>query len=324
MDTSERTLLAKTVRDVLTGVAEPGNGSALIDAALADLGWRDMLDAEPDAAIEIVFEALGGVNASASVLDDVMARALGAEPHDRLAVLLPPFATWTAPGRLDGAAADTTGVCTDRVTTADELLVACAAGTDIRVVAVAAAEVEANAVGGIDPQGGLHTVRVRAQGTVRSTLDAQAWETAMAFGRRALAHQIAGATRAMLELARAHALERAQFDRPVARFQAVRHRLAEALVAIEALDATLGAAADVPTPETAALAKAVAGRSARTVAAHSQQVLAGIGFTTDHPFHRYLKRTMVLDGLLGRADDIVVDLGHRLLRSRSVPTLVEL
>ena len=79
----------------------------------------------------------------------------------------------------------------------------------------------------------------------------------------------------MLDLARAHALERVQFGRPIARFQAVRHRLADALVAVEALDAALGAAWDEPNPMTAALAKAIAGRTARTVATHCQQVLAG-------------------------------------------------
>ena len=98
-----------------------------------------------------------------------------------------------------------------------------------------------------------------------------------------------------------------QFGRPIASFQAVRHRLAEALVAVEALDATLDAAGDEPNAVTAALAKATAGRTARTVAAHCQQVLAGIGFTTDHPFHRFLKRTMLLEGLFGSADEIAVD-----------------
>ena len=38
-------------------------------------------------------------------------------------------------------------------------------------------------------------------------------------------------------LAREHAVDRVQFDRPIAGFQAVRHRLAESLVAIEAADA---------------------------------------------------------------------------------------
>jgi alkylation response protein AidB-like acyl-CoA dehydrogenase len=95
-------------------------------------------------------------------------------------------------------------------------------------------------------------------------------------------------------------------------------------VAVEALEATLDAAGDEPNAVTAALAKATAGRTARAVAAHCQQVLAGIGFTTDHPFHRFLKRTMVLDGLFGSADDIVLDVGRQLLARRRVPTLVEL
>jgi alkylation response protein AidB-like acyl-CoA dehydrogenase len=128
----------------------------------------------------------------------------------------------------------------------------------------------------------------------------------------------------MLDLACEHALGRVQFGRPVASFQAVRHRLAEALVAVEALDATLRAAADQPSVPTAALAKATAGHTLRTVAAHCQQVLAGIGFTTDHAFHRFLKRTMVLNGLFGSADGIAIDLGWQLLATRSVPTLIDL
>jgi alkylation response protein AidB-like acyl-CoA dehydrogenase len=150
------------------------------------------------------------------------------------------------------------------------------------------------------------------------------WEDAVALGRRAVAHQLAGNARTMLDLARAHAVERVQFGRPIARFQAVRHRLADALVAVEALEATLAAAADVPGPVTAALAKAAAGRAARTVAAHCQQVLAGIGFTTDHPFHRYLRRSTVLEGLFGTADDIALDVGRQLITARRVPALVEL
>jgi alkylation response protein AidB-like acyl-CoA dehydrogenase len=130
----------------------------------------------------------------------------------------------------------------------------------------------------------------------------------------------------MLDLARGHALERMQFGRPIARFQAVRHRLADALVAVEALEAALAAAREQPSPETAALAKAVAGRSAHTVARHCQQVLAGIGFTMEHPFHRFLKRCLALEGLFlfGAADAIVVDVGRRLLATRRVPTLIEL
>lgn len=128
----------------------------------------------------------------------------------------------------------------------------------------------------------------------------------------------------MLDLARTHAMERVQFGRPIARFQAVRHRLADALVAVESLEAALTAAREEPNSDTAALAKAIAGRTAHTVARHCQQVLAGIGFTTEHAFHRFLKRSLALEGILGSADAIVLDLGRQILAERRVPMLIEL
>ena len=63
----------------------------------------------------------------------------------------------------------------------------------------------------------------------------------LAAGRRALGWWLVGTSRAMLSLARRHALDRVQFGRPVASFQAIRHRLAETLVAIEGAEATLSA-----------------------------------------------------------------------------------
>jgi hypothetical protein len=311
MDASERELLAVTLRDAIGGA---GDAVDAVDQALDGLGWLEMLDAEPDDAIALVFETLGHGDANATALDDVVVAALGLKPRADLAVMLPPFATWQPPG------AGTDGLATARVATASELLVVAAGGCT--TVPMSAAH--ARAVRGVDPTGGWHTVRVDDTNGTRTDLDAAAWDNAVARARRAVAHQVAGACRTMLDLARGHALERVQFGHPIAQFQAVRHRLAEALVAVETLEAALGAAADEPGPVTAALAKAIAGRSARTVAAHCQQVLAGIGFTTDHPFHRYLKRTIALDGLFGPADEIVVDLGRRLVAARNVPTLIEL
>ena len=298
MDTAERALLEETVRGAL---GEPATDA---DAALSALGWLEMLDAVPDDAIGIVFEALGATNASSTALDDVMAMAQGTKPRPDLAVLLPPFAGWDPP--------DTVGLATARVTTAHELLVA---GRTLPTTSL-----DIRPVNGIDRSMRLHVVR----GAVGNGIDDATWSAAVAFGRRAVAHQIAGACRTMLDLARVHALDRVQFGRSVAAFQAVRHRLAESLVAVEALDATLRAAADEPNATTAALAKATAGRTLRTVATHCQQVLAGIGFTTDHAFHRFLKRAMMLDGLFGSADGIAIDLGRQLLATRRVPTLIEL
>ena len=134
-------------------------------------------------------------------------------------------------------------------------------------------------------------------------------------------HELVGAARAMLELARAHALDRIQFGQPIGRFQAVRHRLADTLVAVEAADAALDAAWEDPSPPAAAMAKALAGRGARTAARHAQQVLAGIGFTTEHDLHRYVRRVLVLDQLVGAGRALTTDLGHQLLASRQLPPL---
>lgn len=319
MDPTERSMLEAAAHDAFAAA-----GDRPLDDALATLGWPEMLVAEPRDSIGVVFTALGRANGAATALDDVVAAGLGLRPRPALAVLLPAFSHWRPPGRLEGGRVRAEGLATARVTTAGELLVVCGPGDGsgaAHLVAVPVAAAAAQPRRGIDPGAGLHAVRVDHPAEPSGTVP---WDAAVALARRALGHQIAGAARAMLDLARAHALDRVQFGRPIARFQAVRHRLAEALVWVEALEASLVAAADAPGPETAALAKAVAGRAAAAVAAHCQQVLAGIGFTTDHPFHRHLRRTLVLDGLFGSADAIALDLGRRLVARRRVPTLVEL
>jgi len=314
MDRAERVLLEATTRAALAHAA------AAAEPVLAELGWLDMLQAEPDDAIAVVFTELGRTTMATTALDDVLAFALGLDPRTDLAVMLP-FGTDDPPGHHDGSHVRAIGFGTARLATATEVVIVCNNGTG--AATVPSAPVRAEAVHGIDPDGGWFRAHVEHRAEL-SAVPPGAWDRAVALGRRALAHQIAGATRAMLDAARTHALERVQFDRPIARFQAVRHRLAETLVAIEALEATLAAAADERSPLTAALAKVAAGRAARTAATHCQQVLAGIGFTTEHPFHHYLKRTMLLDGLLGSADDITVDIGRQLLSERRVPTLIDL
>ncbi|GMU78100.1 MAG: hypothetical protein AMXMBFR46_08960 [Acidimicrobiia bacterium] len=350
MDTAERTLLEETVRDVVARVATEhwGEGAAggvsgaaaagadetrargiaaagAVDAALDDLGWREMLEAEPRDAVEIVFGALGAAGAAASVLDDVVVAALGMEPRPDLAVVLPEFGRWDPPASRAGDGVRATGIATARAASAAELVVVGADDGARFSAIVPRDEVVVVATGGVDPRGGWHRVGIDLHGGVGSDpLGGASWDAAVAAGRRAVGHQVAGTARVMLDLARTHALERVQFGRPIVRFQAVRHRLAETLVAIEALEATLAAAWDEGGSLTAALAKVTAGRSSRTVAAHCQQVLAGIGFTTDHPFHLSLKRNLVLDGLFGTADDVATAIGRDLIATRTAPKLIEL
>src|SRR5262249_46115684 len=156
---------------------------------------------------------------------------------------------WNPPGQIEGDEFQAHGLATGRVATAQQipgesclhpntstntthdLLVVCGTRSGELwsiVVPTSAAEIEA--VRGVDPTAGMRTVRVQGRVSGATRLDPAAWQSAVALSRRAVAHQIAGATRTMLELARTHALERVQFGRPIARFQAVRHRLADVLV----------------------------------------------------------------------------------------------
>jgi Acyl-CoA dehydrogenase, C-terminal domain len=144
---------------------------------------------------------------------------------------------------------------------------------------------------------------------------------ALSAGRRALGWWLVGTGRAMLSLARTHALDRVQFGRPIASFQAVRHRLAETLVAIEGATATLSAASS---DLGSLLGKAAAGSAALEAARHCQQVLGGIGFTAEHGLHRHIRRALVLDGLLGSARELTREAGALLRKGGSAPRLVEL
>jgi hypothetical protein len=319
--TDERSLMKETVRGAIgDALATAGD----IDAVLTELGWLELLGEQRDDAIEIVFGALGATNATATALDDVLASALGEKPRADLAVLLPRFATWNPPGRIEAKRLEAQGLATSRAATAREILIVCGTESEPCSAVVSTEAAEATVVHGVDPDAGLRMVRVRAELSDTVRLEPDVWQSALDLGRRAVAHQIEGACRTMLDLARTHAMDRIQFGRPIARFQAVRHRLADALVAVESLEAALTAAREEPNSDTAALAKAIAGRTAQTVARLCQQVLAGIGFTTEHSFHRFLKRVLALEGLFGSADAIVLDVGRRLLAERRVPTLIEL
>jgi len=325
MDAEERELFRSGIR-----YATRQHTGAELDLALAELGWTDALAADPATAVAVLFEEQGESNATSSALDHLLAAALGADPATTAVVLPvlggvdPPGSERGRPGAGAPQAGDGEGLVVRGLGTAalarrSSALVA--VGED-RVATVAAAELAPNPVAGLDPRLGL--VEVAAGTSARLATPSAAWAEAVALGQRALGHELVGAARAMLRLARDHALDRVQFGRPIAGFQAVRHRLAETLVAIEAADAALVAAADDGTPWAAAVAKAIAGRSARTTARHCQQVLAGIGFTDEHDLHLYVRRARVLDHLLGDSRSLTRRLGEQLLADRTLPAILPL
>jgi alkylation response protein AidB-like acyl-CoA dehydrogenase len=214
------------------------------------------------------------------------------------------------------------GLGTPGLAAQETALVVAASGEGHAALVVDTASLHLQSVRGIDPW--LGVIEVTGEISAAKPAGPADWRAAVAAGQLALGHELVGASRRMLELARAHALDRIQFGQPIARFQAVRHRLAETLIAIEMADAALGAAWLDRSPQTAAMAKATAGRGARTAARHCQQVLAGIGFTTEHDLHRYVRRVLVLEQVLGATRALTRELGSEILEQRRLPALLPL
>ncbi len=302
----------------LQHVAERHTGAAL-DAALDELGWGDALTTDPEAAIATLFELQGRANATSSALAAVVLEGLGMDPGQGL--VLPAFGRASAPGVFDGSQVTVNGLATGTALGAPKMVVVAAHDGSHVAVTVATGALSVRAIGGLDPSLGLAEITGVAPASDAIPVD---WSTAVGRAQLAVGHELIGASRAMLDLARAHAIERIQFDRPIASFQAIRHRLAETLVAIETAQSMADAAWEDGEPLTSAMAKALAGRGARTTARHAQQVLAGIGFTLEHRFHHYFRRILVLDELFGSARVLTRSLGEDVIRTRQLPPVAPL
>lgn len=317
IDADDLAMLA-TAFDGALRDADPDAGAK----GVVDLGWLEVLEASPAQGIATAFAALGATGSAAALLDDVLAHALGLEPSAETCVVLPPPGRAAAPGRRDGDDVVVDGVVTRRADVAARVVVVLEDGG---AAALDGAALPPTGGSTIDPDGAHRRARFTADAPVAEPIDIDGtWADAVAAARVALAHQLLAASRTMLTQARDHAVERVQFGKPVGSFQAVRHKLAEALVQIEGAAAVTVEWQPGADPLLATLAKSLAGQAARTSASNAQQVLAGIGFTTDHPFHRWLKRTLVLDGLFGSASTLPTEIGAELLARCGAPRLVEL
>lgn len=313
MESDDLELFERSVR-----AATDEHTADALDDALAELGWADALTFDTRAAVATLFEAQGDACARSSALDRVIAHGLGLELDRDVAVLLPAVGAVDAPAAGDDERVSVHGLA---MGARSSLLVVASTGGAQVAATVDTTSLETRAVRGLDPDLGLVEVHGEVTLTEVTSVD---WGAGVQLAQRALGHELVGASRHALTLAREHALERIQFDQPIARFQAVRHRLAETLVAIETAVAVLDAAWLDPNPVAAAMAKATAGRSARLAAKHCQQVLAGIGFTTEHDLHHWLRRIWVLDQLVGSSAVLTKRLGQQLLASRELPPLLPL
>ena len=118
------------------------------------------------------------------------------------------------------------------------------------------------------------------------------------------AEQTGGAQRC-LDLAVGHARERVQFGRPIGSFQAIQHKCADMMVAVESARSAAwyaGCAAaegHADLPEVASLAKAWCSEAYFRCAAEALQIHGGVGFTWEYDVHLHLKRARSMERFLG-------------------------
>jgi alkylation response protein AidB-like acyl-CoA dehydrogenase len=117
------------------------------------------------------------------------------------------------------------------------------------------------------------------------------------------AEQVGGAQRC-LDMAVSYAKTRVQFGRPIGSFQAIKHKCADMLLAVEsARSAVYHAAGMLDEGEdpvvVATIAQASCSAAYTSVAGENIQIHGGIGFTWDHPAQLYFKRAKSSEMLLG-------------------------
>jgi alkylation response protein AidB-like acyl-CoA dehydrogenase len=192
-------------------------------------------------------------------------------------------------------------------TVADELAVvvrlAGSTGDEgLTVVVVPGDEVEPRAVRALDGSrsvadvtlDGVHVGPERVLGTPGTA--APALRRAVEEAAVALALETVGTCQTIFDITLEYAKSRRQFGVPIGSFQAVKHKFADMLIALERARATAYFAAltiaanDDRRALAASVAKAAAGDCQRLIGKEGIQIHGGIGYTWEHDMHLYVKR----------------------------------
>ncbi|WP_406814704.1 acyl-CoA dehydrogenase family protein [Mycobacterium sp. M23085] len=121
--------------------------------------------------------------------------------------------------------------------------------------------------------------------------------------------EVVGALQTVFDLTVQWALDRHTFGRPLASYQALKHKFADMKLWLEACRATTSAAvAEVAarTPEanlSASIAKSYVGEMAGQIVQACVQMHGGIGVTWEHDLHLYLRRITLYRGMFGTPEE---------------------
>lgn len=123
-----------------------------------------------------------------------------------------------------------------------------------------------------------------------------------------------GVTGTALEMTAEYTKTRVQFERPIATFQAVAHRAADAYIDSLAIRLTTLQAAwrideGLDAEREVAIAKFFAAESGQRVVHAAQHLHGGIGVDLDYPLHRFFRRAKQIELTLGGANEQLRRLG---------------
>jgi alkylation response protein AidB-like acyl-CoA dehydrogenase len=166
---------------------------------------------------------------------------------------------------------------------------------------------------GIDPttricEARFADVRVSGDDLLGGGPDAGALQFLLNWHAAAAGAEMTGAAARVLDMAIGYSGQRVQFGRPVGSFQAIKHKCADMMVAVEtarsaAYYAAWAVATNDPASQTAAsMAKAFCGDACRMTCNEGLQIHGGIGFTAEYDLHFYMKRGKYLEYAYGDAD----------------------
>ena len=126
-----------------------------------------------------------------------------------------------------------------------------------------------------------------------------------------------GVAERALRMTATYTAARKQFDRPIATFQAVAQRAADAYIDVEAIRLTMWKAAfrldtGAPAAEAVSVAKLWAAEGGHRVVSAAQHIHGGAGFDRDYPLHRYYLWSKQIELTLGSASVHLARLGAAL------------
>ena len=135
----------------------------------------------------------------------------------------------------------------------------------------------------------------------------QAWaplEQTLQQAKLAKCAEMVGGAQKALEMAADHAKKRVQFDRPIGTFQAIQHLIANSMMDVDAsrfltYEAAWKFSEGLPCAKEIAMAKGWTSEAYQRTTATGEQILGGIGYTTDGDMQLYYKRAKAAELTLG-------------------------